>query len=297
MSTVNTQVDSSAGPVAGPDINAFVLEQGRLPRLGDSVPPWQYRGWLLYYVQLADSDRRLPGRWNHYLQTIEAGCVLDEPIPQIEFSECPPSDGRKMLERCLDLIHRQDYSWSAFHQFVNWLAWGLAVSRELPVFEERTHEELYRAFNLEPLLLDPHDYLGEILADRRSGGWNPHAFFPTPHTIVEMMVRMTFAENEDARLKTVMDPCVGTGRMLLHASNYSYCLYGCDIDPLVAMISRCNAAFYAPWMAFPFSESILGRPVPPPPPADLPIPEEYKPTAGETLFRCDDRGRGLLSFD
>jgi hypothetical protein len=98
----------------------------------------------------------------------------------------------------------------------------------------------------------------------------------------------------DVRLKTVMDPCVGTGRMLLHASNFSYCLYGCDIDPLVVMISRCNAALYSPWMAFSFSESILGRPLPPPPPAQLPVPEEYRPVAGETLVRCDDHGQGLL---
>ena len=44
----------------------------------------------------------------------------------------------------------------------------------------------------------------------------------------------------DPRLCKVLDPCVGTGRMLLHASNYSYLLYGCDIDPLVAMIIMWN---------------------------------------------------------
>jgi len=39
---------------SAPDINIFVLETGRLPRLGDSIPPWRYRGWLVYQVQLAD---------------------------------------------------------------------------------------------------------------------------------------------------------------------------------------------------------------------------------------------------
>jgi hypothetical protein len=43
-----------------PDINLFVLQTGRLPKLGDSVPPWEYRGWLLYLVQLADSHPDLP---------------------------------------------------------------------------------------------------------------------------------------------------------------------------------------------------------------------------------------------
>jgi hypothetical protein len=96
-----------------------------------------------------------------------------------------------MLETCVHLIHRQESSWSAFHQFVDWLAWGLAVSREQPRLESQTNEGLYRTFNLEPLLLYPHDYLGQMVADNRSGGWNPHAFFPTPHSVVEMMVRMT----------------------------------------------------------------------------------------------------------
>jgi hypothetical protein len=82
--------------------------------------------------------------------------------------------------------------------------------------------------------------------------------------------------------------------MLLHANNYSYCLYGCDIDPLVAMITRINDALYAPWLAFPFPKEVLGVPVTLPPPARLPVPDEYKPAIGETLFRCDDRGQGLL---
>lgn len=82
--------------------------------------------------------------------------------------------------------------------------------------------------------------------------------------------------------------------MLLHASNFSYCLYGCDIDPLVTMITRINGALYAPWLPFPFSERILGRALPPPPPATLPLPAEHKRPEDVLLFRCDDKGQGLL---
>ena len=95
----------------------------------------------------------------------------------------------------------------------------------------------------------------------------------------------------------VMDPAVGTGRLLLHASNYSYFLYGCDIDPLVTTICRINSALYVPWLVFPFPESVLGVPLPAPPPAPLAVPEEYEPKRGETFFRCDDRGQGLLAFE
>ncbi|MBB6144313.1 hypothetical protein HNQ77_002265 [Silvibacterium bohemicum] len=282
-----------------PDINLFVLQTGRLPKLGDTIPPWRYRGWLLYLVQLADSHPGLPGRWTHHLRTLEAGHLLDEPIPRIEFDLGNLDRGRRMIEQSLKLIHQQDHSWSSFNRLIEWLAWGLAVSNQMPHLKEDIQEALYRSFNLEPLLLNPHDYLGWMLAERHSSGWNPNAFFPTPHPVVEFMVQMTLGGSEqergrDPRLRTVLDPCVGTGRMLLHASNYSYCLYGADIDPLVVMITRINGALYAPWLAFPLPEKILGVAVPPPPPAPLPVPKEYKPSAGETLFRCDDRGQGLL---
>lgn len=137
-----------------PDINAFVLQTGRLPKIGDPVLPWQYRGWLLYQVQFADSHPKLPGRWTHYLRTLEAGHLLDEPIPRIEFVLGNLDEGRKMLEQCLRLIHRKDYSWTSFNRFIDWLAWGLAVSREMPPLKKETHEALYRAFNLGLLLLN-----------------------------------------------------------------------------------------------------------------------------------------------
>jgi hypothetical protein len=60
------------------------------------------------------------------------------------------------------------------------------------------------------------------------------------------------------------------------------------------MICRINGALYAPWIAFPFPQNVLGVTVPPPPPAPLPIPEAYQPTGDQTLFRCDDLGQGLL---
>jgi hypothetical protein len=31
----------------------------------------------------------------------------------------------------------------------------------------------------------------KVFLDYRTGGWNPHAFFPTPHNVIELMVQMT----------------------------------------------------------------------------------------------------------
>lgn len=246
------------------DVNKFVLEHGRLPFLSDPIPPWHYRGWLLFQVQLADAHPQAPGRWRHYLRTFEAGHLLDEPIPQIDFSTIADPAGLKMVEKCVELLSYSDSSWSAFERFVAWVAWGLAVSKQRPQIEEATSEALYRTFNFESLILHPYDYLGEFLAGHRAKGWNPNAFYPTPHNVCEMMAQILFATAEpsdgrDKRLRTVNEPCVGTGRMLLHASNFSYRLSGMDKDQLVLDICLCNGAFYAPWLSFPFPESILER--------------------------------------
>jgi hypothetical protein len=39
-------------PAPSLDLVAFVNRHNRFPRLGDSLAPWHYRGWLLAYVIL-----------------------------------------------------------------------------------------------------------------------------------------------------------------------------------------------------------------------------------------------------
>jgi hypothetical protein len=170
----------------------------------------------------------------------------------------------------------------------------LSLSKEAPCLNEETNEKLYRQVNLQPLLETPYDYLGEYVAAGKANGWNPTAFYPTPHSVVELMVQMTLteadAEGRDPRVRTVNDPCVGSGRMLLHASNHSFCLFGQDIDPLVIAICKINGALYAPWLSFPFPASILGKCVEASP-APRPMPE---PSVNIPVFHVNDRDQGLL---
>ena len=98
----------------GPDINTFVLENGRLPRLGDAIAPWEYSGWLLWHCQMAHFHPDVVHRWGYYQRTMEAGRLLDEPIPQIVFTDCADSAGLKMLHRAMESIYEEAGSWSAF---------------------------------------------------------------------------------------------------------------------------------------------------------------------------------------
>jgi len=276
----------------------FLQAEGRLPKLGDPEPPWFFKGWALPYVQQIHATHPdVPDRWGYLLRTREAGPLLAEPIPPIHFGPPDPKVAG-MLDQWTRTVGWDMGGWSDFRVLIEWLCWSLGLSTELPDLKPETHEKLYRTVNLGPLLAAPRDYLGTWVSERKAAGWNPSGFYPTSHEVCELMVAMTMHDHEqegrDTRTLSVCDPCVGTGRMLLHASNLSLNLYGQDIDPLVCAITKINGALYAPWIVCPLPAEILGRAVPLPPPAPLPVPEEHQPPEGTPVYRADDRGQLLL---
>ena len=191
-------------------------------------------GWLLPFLLLAEDS--LWGRWSHWHDMMLAGGII-APIPIINWESNPAA--RRMLEASLNSITQHGSwqgwgSWQVFDYFLDWLLFGFGHSGqpELPAEPhgcEGAGERLYQVFNLETLLAWPHDYLGEILAENRHG--QHLGFYPTPMEVARMMAAMTL-NGEDARSKSVCDPCVGTGRLLLAASNHSYRLYGCDLNQI-----------------------------------------------------------------
>lgn len=239
-----------------PSLSRFFLENGRLPFVGDKIKPWSYRGWLIPYLQMSEHHPLVSKRYDYVLRTLDAGRLLDEPLPQIEFvSEFSPETkpGLKMLKTCLDAVEYKSGSWNDIREFCEWLGFALGVTMERSKLGEDVQEFLYRNFNLEHLLLAPSDYLGQMLCETSHGKKN--GFYPTPITICEAMIRMTCGDcsNKDRRHETVQDPAVGTGRMLLCASNYSMRLFGQDIDYLCCLIAKINLALYAPWFYIPES--------------------------------------------
>jgi hypothetical protein len=281
-------------PADSPDLIAFFQEHGRLPRVGDAPPPWRYRGWLLpYVIQLHGLVPAVADRWGYHLRTLEAGRLLDEPIPQVAFG---PADSAvyARLRDWSQLVGRDGGGGADFRTLLDWLCWALALSSEEPRLSNEVNERLYRQVDLGPLLARPHDYLGAHVAEGKARGWNPTGFYPTPHPVAECMVRMMMhdppADGHDPRTLTVADPCVGSGRLLLHASNASLCLFGQDVDPLAVAMCKINGALYAPWLSFPLPAAIVGTHVNPSP-ASVPVPGP--PPAGTPVFRVDGK-QGLL---
>jgi hypothetical protein len=214
-------------------------------------------GWMLPYLLAADDFTWK--RWSHWYDLMQAGKIAGNGIPQIQWCFQGSPAARKMLENSLDCITRQGSwngwsSWRYFNYLMEWLLYAFGHSGQNeepkePSGAEGASNRLYRVFNLETLLAYPYDFFGDILAENQHG--RRAGFFPTPMNVVEAMVRMTISD-DDARTKTVCDPCVGTGRMLLAASNYSYRLYGADIDGTVIKATLVNGYLYAPWLVKPF---------------------------------------------
>jgi hypothetical protein len=240
--------------------SSFFMINGRLPRVGDDPPPWKYQGWLLPYVQMCEMQLRGPeSRWAYYFDIMETGEIPARPIPRLSFGE-PDRKVYDAFGQWAKIVGYDMGGWSDFRSLLDWLLWSLDLTDEEPhLYGKDAAETLYRSVDIGPLLLSPYDYIGAYISEHKSSKWNPTAFFPTPHNVVECMVGMQMHDAGDGRTKTVLDPCVGTGRMLLHASNYSLRLYGQDIDPVALAGCKINGALYAPWMSYPLPEALFAE--------------------------------------
>lgn len=216
------------------------------------------RGWLL--PVLTDMDSYLWGRWDYWAELTHNARLPERPIPRIEWvSREEGKVAERMLTASLNCItsHGEWMSWGSaeyFRYFLDWLlyAFGSSLQVEAPREPrgcEGASDRLYQVFCLEALQLWPYDYLGDLLAETKYGRHN--GFFPTPLSLVGALVQMSFEtqkRQEDSRLATTMDPCVGTGRFLLEASNYSLLLSGMDIDGTMVRATCVNGYLYAPWL-------------------------------------------------
>ncbi len=208
-------------------------------------------GWLTPY--LTKLDDLLWGRWQYWFDAMTANQLPDRPIPEIDFhhdgNHVEKSAAWRHLNDCLDLIDPHDGGSNRIELFLDWLLYGFGYGAQKTLPERMPHEtsmKLYQFFDLSILMAFPYDYWGEILSFSNFG--KRLGFFPTPHTVVELMVRISQPSATDV----VGDPCVGTGRMLLHASNHSVRLYGADINGTVLKAALVNGYCYAPWMVKPF---------------------------------------------
>jgi hypothetical protein len=235
-----------------------MAEAGRLPHLGDEVPPWAYRGWMLpYVVALHERIPSTGNRWGYHLDQLAAGHV-NSAIPQVSFSS-PSSEVRRMLGKLTDELYSRHRLYAGPHlALTGWLGHALACcERERAGLDEGAEEFLYRTFNADLLLLHPYDYLGDLFVEARGAGKSLDGFYPTPPAMCQLMIGMIINPSAPVTGR-VYDPCVGTGRFLLAASNHCLNLFGQDINPWCTLATKINGALFAPWLFRPLPAEMLG---------------------------------------
>jgi len=205
-------------------------------------------GWLIPY--LTALDQMFYKRWSYWTEAVMKDQIPKEPIPEINFQMPMVYKDqlvKKNLKSCLD---RASYRYSnVFEKFIDWILWGFNQGKEFPDIDEEIDDFWYRTFNLGLFYKEPADHLAD-LATEYNGNFG--GYFPTPGNVVKMMTEMSFAGKPQDKHKkmSVMDPCSGSGVMLLYASNYSLNLFGQDISGLMCKVATVNAFIYVPWLAY-----------------------------------------------
>ena len=196
-------------------------------------------GWIFPFV--VNTETVINQRYLAYANYQQG---VEYPIKQLQFTD--KNDlAEKMIDGCVEYIARKGYSQvEAFHMFIDWLAWSLGIEENLDKkIDDDIQEYLYRNFIVSIMLMHPYDYLGDRHMNYLSKKGNRTAFFPTPPQVSAFMAQLLGIEKDSS----VMEPCVGTGAILLQASNKSFNLTGIEIDPFICLMCKINMALYAPW--------------------------------------------------
>ncbi len=205
-------------------------------------------GWLLKYLLALDD--MFFGRWDYWLRALDKDKIPADPIPVIQFQPVMTYSGHSVLKNLNDCIAYASHSHSnVVESFIDWILWGFNYrGASFPNIDEKTDDYWYRTFNLGLFYAEPGDYMAELAQNHNVG--QGAGFFATPMSVVEMMVKMTMGGEPRPfhKSKSVLDPCCGTGGMLLYASNCSLNLYGNDINPLLCKMAMVNAFIYMPWV-------------------------------------------------
>ncbi|MFJ8220758.1 hypothetical protein [Bacillus cereus] len=213
----------------------------------------QKRGWLLPF--LFGYDSLLWKRWDYWFDIINAGTILSAgPIPQIEWVTSNNKGFEttiKMLQKCLD------YHEASMSTFIQWLHWGLALTKTSPKITEKLSQHYYKHFNIFLMQKYPSDYMSIILCEQTGKGYKEGlGYFPTPFQLSIMMTYVVYKDinnplkREEYKQKTVYDPCVGCGSTFLPASNYSLKGFAQDVSRTALDLLKIQCMLYAPWFAF-----------------------------------------------
>lgn len=211
-------------------------------------------GWSRFRRQLFDLSPRWQW-WSLVLLTRRLPPPVSMPYPKIVFADHLTAETApvKMIRACLAPFRSDE---RAFEDFLDWLlfAFGDLQTATVAATKEARFRHFSEAFDLALLIEHPGDWIGHLYETENAskGTRDATGFFSTPPTICKAMVQMSML---DAPLTaTVNEPCCGTGRILMEASNYAVHLSGQDINETLVKIAKVNGWLYMPSLVMPCPE-------------------------------------------
>ena len=204
------------------------------------------KGWASWRPALFD----LSPRWQWWSLALLTKSLPPLPYPKIEFAASFPDHAApmRMIRECLDGQERR------FEDLLDYLlfCFGSSDQREMPRRVALEDLRYWRKIlDLKVLMDHPGDWLGAWYETHEASRSFKGAtgFFSTPPALCRLMVELTL---QDAKLTdSVHEPCVGSGRILLEASNRVLNLSGMDVNPTLVKICQVNSWLYMPSAALP----------------------------------------------
>lgn len=162
---------------------------------------------------------------------------------------------RKMLENMYEVLtgkfHDPYKAWDHFIEFLavdncGSLLYQLNHKFEWLFEDSWLADKLMKIYDPEVLRSDYYDHLGEMYLEKLVGTRQAQerGQFLTPMNVAESMAAMTIGQTD--KPIRVLDPCVGTGRLLMaaHKTAPNALLFGADIDLRALQIAFANFAIH-----------------------------------------------------
>lgn len=249
-------------------MQGFDDEQSEARRADDLVRRYieSKTGWSRFCIQLHD----LSPRWQYWAIVLMTKRLPPPSVlayPRIDFADHLTADSpaARMIQRCLAPFRADE---RAFDDLLDWMLFGFG-DPEVTVLSAGNaprYQHFEEVFALAPLIEHPGDWIGHLYEMEIASKSTKDAtgFFSTPPVICKAMVAMAMhdvAMHAEPLLASVNEPCCGTGRMLLEASNHSINLSGQDVNRTLVRITKVNGWLYMPSLVMPCPQLVALAPI------------------------------------
>lgn len=181
-----------------------------------------------------------------------------EPIPFLKPGDAGFDKTLTMLKACFRAVggESQKPGMREVSYLAKWILFSLGHPYQThpPTLETSTvgarRKSLEHEFDLSQLIRFPSDYFGHLLAHSQYGQRHTR-FYPTLQPVAALMAELGHQVDRSPTPMRIFDPCLGTGRLALEASNYARALIGWERDRPLLEVALANFMLYAPDFALP----------------------------------------------